>query len=208
MEALVKELIKIGVLKSPLIIEAFRIIDRTDFVPKEHRTDAYADIALPTTSGQTISQPYTVAFMLELLEPAQGNKILDIGSGSGWQTALLAHIVGEHGKVFGIELVPSIKKFGDENISKYNFITKGIVVNLQMSAEHGIPQEAPFDRIVSGASAKKILPAWKEQLKIGGRMVIPIQNSIWLFIKKEDGTFEEQEFPGFAFVPFVTNNGT
>ena len=204
MEKLVKQLISEEVLKTPSIINAFKTIDRADFVPSQYKAEAYNDIPLQTAGGQTISQPYTVAFMIELLKPKKGNKIMDIGSGSGWQTALLSHIVGPTGKVFGIELVPEIKKFGDENIGKYNFIEKGIVVNLQMSAEHGIAQEAPFDRIISGASAKKILPAWKEQLKIDGRMVIPIQNSVWLFVKKDNNQFEETEYPGFAFVPFVS----
>ncbi|MDP3726124.1 MAG: protein-L-isoaspartate O-methyltransferase [bacterium] len=205
MEKLVEELKRAGVLKTPRIIKAFRAINRRDFVPHEHKNEAYYDIALPTKEGQTVSQPYTVAFMLELLQGESGNKIMDVGSGSGWQTALLAYIVGPKGKVFGIELIPEIKKMGDENIAKYNFIKKGIVVNLQMSAENGLPQEAPFDRIISGASAQEIPSAWKEQLAVGGRIVMPIRESVWLFVKNGNGTFDEREFPGFAFVPFVTD---
>lgn len=204
MKELVKNLIDLGVLKTPRIIKAFESIDRKDFVPHEYADEAYFDTALPTKMGQTISQPYTVAFMLELLDPQPRQKILDVGSGSGWQTALLAQIVGGNGKVFGIEIVPEVKKVGDENIKKYNFLKKGIVMNLNMSAENGLPQEAPFDRIVSAAEVKKIPHAWKEQLTPGGKMVIPQNQSVWLFTKKEDGSWTEEEFPGFAFVPFVT----
>lgn len=205
MEQLIQSLIKQNVLKMPHIIEAFKAIDRKDFVSEEYKDEAYVDIALPIGEGQTISQPYTVAFMLELLQPEKGNKIMDVGSGSGWQTALLAHIVSHHGKVFGIERIPEVKKIGDENIGKYNFIKKRIVVNLEMNAENGIPQEAPFDRIIAGASGESVPEAWKEQLKVWGRIVMPIGDAIHLLIKKKDGSFEEEIFPGFAFVPFVKN---
>ena len=190
-------------LKTLLVIEAFKAIDRKDFVSNEYRDEAYIDTALPTGEGQTISQPHTVAFMLELLQPQKGNKILDVGSGSGWQTALLAHIVGSKGKVFGIERVSAVKKMGDENIAKYNFIKKGIVTNLEMNAENGIPQEAPFDRIIAGAAGEGVPDAWKEQLKVGGRIVMPIRDSVHLFVKKKDGSFDEEIFPGFVFVPFI-----
>lgn len=203
MEQLVQSLIEKNVLKTPLIIEAFRAIDRKDFVPEEYKGEAYVDEALPIGEGQTISQPYTVAFMLELLQPEKGNKIIDVGSGSGWQTALLAHIVGPKGKVFGIERISKIKKMGDENIAKYNFTEKGIVVNLEMSAENGIPQEAPFDRIIAGAAAEEAPDAWKKQIKTGGRIVLPVGNSIHLLVKQKDGSFGEQVFLGFVFVPFV-----
>ena len=106
MEELVKNLKSSGVLKSPKIIEAFLKVDRKDFVPKDMKASAYLDQALSIGHSQTISQPYTVAFMLELLEPKEGDpstslrasKIMDIGYGSGWASALLAHIVGERGK--------------------------------------------------------------------------------------------------------------
>ncbi len=203
MEKLIKELIKSGALKTENIIEAFRKIDRADFVASYYRPLAHQNSALPTLHGQTISQPYTVALMLELLSPKEGDKILDVGSGSGWQTAMLANIVGPKGRVFGIEVIPEVKNFGEENISKYNFVKKGIVKLFNINAENGLPEEAPFDRIISAASGKKVPPAWKKQLKIGGRMVLPIKESIHLLIKKGENDFEEKEFPGFVFVPFV-----
>ena len=93
MKYLIKELMAEGILKTPSIIEAFEKVDRKDFVPEELKDKAYLNTPLPIGYGQTISQPLTVAFMLELLQPQAGDKVLEIGSGSGWQTALLAHMV-------------------------------------------------------------------------------------------------------------------
>lgn len=193
-----------GILKTPRIIEAFQNIDRADFVLSEYKSEAYGDYPLPIGERQTISQPYTVAFMLELLQPKPGNKILDVGSGSGWTTALLSHIVGKSGKVIGIEVVPELKAFGEKNIAKYNFIKKGVTEFRSLNAENGIPDEAPFTRILSGASAQTTPEAWKKQLALSGRIVSPVKDKIILLIKKSEREFEKKEYPGFAFVPFIS----
>ncbi|MEK7179392.1 MAG: protein-L-isoaspartate O-methyltransferase [Patescibacteria group bacterium] len=203
MKHLVTALIHKGVLKTPALIEAFEDIDRKNFVPVAYADEAYEDSALPIGHGQTISQPYTVAFMLELLQPKRGDKVLDVGSGSGWQTALLAHIVGTEGTVIGIERIPELKEMGEKNISRYDFIQKGIVTVLSINAEDGLPKEAPFDCIISGASAQEVPAAWKEQLSIGGRIVMPVHDSIFLIIKQGENEFREEEYPGFSFVPFI-----
>lgn len=207
MNQLLKELIGAGVLKNQSIIAAFQKIDRKDFVTEECKNEAYLNIPLPIGYGQTISQPLTVAFMLEILQPEKGHKILEIGSGSGWQTALLSCIVGDppdgEGKVFALELIPELSEFGKKNVAKYNFFKSGTAKFYCFNAANGMPKEAPFDRIISAASCQEVPPAWKEQLKIGGRMVVPVKNSLNLFIKKAESEFERMEFPGFAFVPFV-----
>ena len=203
---LIDNLIKQEWLKTPNIIDAFKKIKRVDFLPKELKNLAESNEALPIGHGQTISQPLVVAFMLEQLKPKKGHKILDIGSGSGWTTALLAEIVGEKGRVVAIELSLKLKEFGEKNTSKYGFIEKGIAEFICADGSRGHQKEAPFDRTLASASAKKIPLAWKKQLKIGGRIVAPIENSIWVFIKKTENDFEEIEHPGFAFVPLITEN--
>ena len=120
-QSLINHLINVGVLKTPEIIKAFYKIDRAFFVPKEFHDYAYEDYPLSIGYGATISQPYTVAFMLELLQPKKGEKILDVGSGSSWTTALLAHIVGIKGKIFGVEIVPELIKFAKDNLKKFKF---------------------------------------------------------------------------------------
>lgn len=201
--SLIESLILNNYLKTPHIVEAFYKIKRVGFLPENLKSLAEVDEALPIGDGQTISQPAVVAFMIELLSPKKGEKILDIGSGSGWTTALLAQIVGKEGRVFGIEILPSLAEFGKKNIEKYNFIEKGIVKILCQDGSKGLEKEAPFDKILVSASADKVPEALKEQLKIKGRLVIPISTSVWVFIKKEKDIFEEKEYYGFLFVPLI-----
>ena len=146
------------------------------------------------------------AFMLEQLDPKPGHKILDIGSGSGWTSALLAEIVGSKGKVIAIEIVSELKEFGEKNTSKYNFIKKGVVEFICADGSKGYAKKAKFDRILASASGRELPLAWKKQLKIGGRIVAPIGTSIWTFVKKSKNNFEEIEHPGFAFVPLITKD--
>ena len=220
--ALIDNLIEEGWLKTPRISEAFRKIKRVDFLPEDSKDLAELNEALPIGYGQTISQPLVVAFMLELLAPEPGEKILDIGSGSGWTSALLGEIVGKEGKVIAIDIVPELVEFGKKNVAKYSLVERGIVEFICADGSKGYEKEAPFDKILASASAEILPKSWKEQLKIGGRIVTPIGSSIWLFIKKSDSAtskrinplfhlrpamrdsvFEEIEYPGFVFVPLI-----
>lgn len=200
MEQLVQTLVKSGVLRTPEIIAAFRAVDRADFILSEYRDEAYEDYPLPIYGGQTISQPTTVAFMLELLAPKQGEKILDVGSGSGWTTALLAHIVGPNGNVIGVERIPELAHFGQENLARYGFPQARI---LPAGSALGLSDEAPFDCILVSAASAALPQELIAQLKNGGAMVIPIRDEIWHIIKKENGEIETIRYPGFAFVPLV-----
>jgi len=200
---LVDNLITSGYLKTQLLIEAFKNINRADFLPDELKNEAGVNAPLPIGFGQTNSQPLTVAFMLELLQPQVGEKILDVGAGSGWTSALLAHCVADTGKVYAIERIGELCEFGKNNVAKYNFIEKGIEEFICADGTKGWPENAPFDKIIAAASAQNIPDAWKEQLKIGGKMVLPIKSSIWLITKKSANKFSEKEFPGFAFVPLI-----
>ena len=202
--ALIDSLIEQEWLKTSRIIHAFEKIKRIDFLPEDMKDLAELNEALSIGYGQTISQPLVVAFMLELLDLKPGEKILDIGAGSGWTSALLSEIVGDKGKVIAIEIIPELVEFGIKNITKYNFIEKGIAEFICADGSKGYEKEAPFDKILCSAEAKEIPQAWKDQLKIGGRIVTPIGSSIWLFIKKSPEKFEEKEYPGFVFVPLVS----
>ena len=221
---LIESLIQEGWLKTPEIIETFKKIKRADFLPahlsfagqnfggpEDMKDLAELNEALPIGFGQTISQPLVVAFILEQLQPKLGDKILDIGSGSGWTTALLAEIVGDKGKIFAIEIVPELVEFGRKNTGKYNFVEKGIAEFILADGSKGYPNIAfrpelaeGFDKILASATANEIPNFWKKQLRVGGRIVAPIGNSIWLLIKKTEQEFEEIEYPGFVFVPLVS----
>lgn len=202
--ALIDSLIEQEWLKTSRIIEAFKKIKRIDFLPEDMKDLAELNEALSIGYGQTISQPLVVAFMLELLQPKPGEKVLDIGAGSGWTSALLSEIVGDKGKVIALEIIPKLVEFGRKNISQYNFIEKGIAEFICADGSQGYQKEAPWDKILCSAEAPEVPPAWKDQLKIGGRIVTPIGSSIWLFIKKSSEQFEEKEYPGFVFVPLIS----
>lgn len=206
---LIDQLIKEKWLKTPEIINAFRKIKREDFLSdfykdkEDKKSLAEINQAISIGFGQTISQPLTVAFMLELLKPKKGEKILDVGSGSGWTTALLAEIVGKKGKVVSMEIIPELAKFGKNNINKYNFIKEQIVEHILGDGFCGFKKLAPYDKILASASGKDLPEQWKEQIKIKGRIVCPIKESIWVFIKKTKNEFQQKEYPGFIFVPLV-----
>lgn len=202
--ALIDELIKNEWLKTPGIIRAFREIKRADFMPEDIKHLAELNEALPIGQGQTISQPLVVAFMMELLQPAEGDKILDIGSGSGWTSALLGELVGPQGKIFSLEIVPGLKRFGENNVAKYNFISSGRVEFLEKDGSKGYAEQAPFDRILCSAAAQKEIPtAWKKQLKNGGKIVTPLGTFIVLLTKESEDKFTKEEYSGFAFVPLI-----
>lgn len=203
-EDLIQELISEGVLKNPKLIEAFYKIDRKDFVPDELKEFAYLNQPLSIGYSQTISQPLVVAFMLELLDPKEGEKILDIGSGSGWTTALLAYLTGDKGKVFAIERIPQLKEFGENNVKKYNFIEKGIAEFYVGDGSLGLKEKAPFDKILCSASlnSREVINEWLLQLKDKGKIVTPFLEEILLIEKNREGV-AEKSFYGFSFVPLV-----
>jgi protein-L-isoaspartate(D-aspartate) O-methyltransferase len=216
-EELIQEIVELGYLKSPNIIKAFLAIDRKNFVTIDKQDEAYLDIPLSIGFGQTISQPLTVAFMLELLSPQKGDVVLDIGSGSGWTSSLLAYLVSDggkdlKGKVIAVERIPELKEFGEKNTAKYNFVKKGIVKFFCADGSKAISDicsrlglKDGFDKILCSAAAKHIPRQWLEELKIGGKLVTPFDGEIQLWIKRNPNDFEKQSFKGFSFVPLVSD---
>src|SRR3989344_3357586 len=177
------------------IISAFENVKREKFVPENMVGYAYSDLALPIESGASISQPSTVAFMLSLLELKPKQKVLEIGSGSGYALALISNII-KQGEVFGLELNKrlAIKStnilFEDKNIKIFN-----------REGSSGLPKSSPFDRIIISAACPdmRIPLNLMEQLNDPGIMVAAVKQSI-VQLKKENGKLIQKEFPGFAFV--------
>lgn len=199
-ETLIASLKDSGVITTAAVEDAFRFVDRARFMPEELKSDAYEDTALPIGAGQTISQPTVVAFCLEWLQVRSGDRVLDVGSGSGWTTALLAHLVGHKGSVIGLERIPELVAFGSKNLGTYAFTQACIE---QARHELGKPEAAPFDRILASASAEEMPNALAQQLKNGGRMVIPIRNAICV-VDRVGEYFKTVCHEGFVFVPLIT----
>ncbi len=178
------------------ILDAFSKIKREDFVPDNFREYAYEDVAIPLEDGSSLSQPYTSAFMLSLLEPKQNQKILEIGSGSGFVLALLSEII-KNGRIYGLEINRLMSIKSRKILEKDSNIE---VINL--SGFSGLPQFTPYDRILFSASCNDMRIPYNilDQLSDNGIMVVPIRSSIFQ-IKKQDGKLQKKEFPGFAFVP-------
>ena len=203
LKKLYDNLVQNGTLKSDAVKSAFMENDRADFVPPMFLDDAYYDGPLPLGEGQTISQPTTVVFMLELLQVQEGNVVLDIGAGSGWATALLAHLAEQQGKVVACEINKTVAAFGIENLKKYGYKN----VDYRVSDYRDFLKSLPdLDRIISGASFSEQYDELVAKLKSGGRMVVPTaSHDIRLITKDKSGNIREEVFPGFMFVPIVHN---
>lgn len=189
-------------IKNSLVLEAIGKIPRHLFLDSGFEDFAYQDKAFPIRADQTISQPYTVAFQTELLEVQKGDKILEIGTGSGYQTAVLCALGA---KVYSIERQIELFKKTKLLLPKLGFQPKYLTFG---DGYKGLPAYAPFDSIIVTAGAPTIPQPLMAQLKIGGKLVIPIGESIQimtLLIRKSELQFEKHEFGDFKFVPLLEN---
>ena len=181
------------------VLEAIGRVPRHLFVPPESRHLAYADQPLPIGYGQTISQPYIVAYMTEALQPSPGHTVLEIGTGSGYQAAVLAELVRE---VYTIEIVPELAEQARRTLAETGYR------NVQVRTGNGYlgwPERAPFPRIIATAAPAEIPPALVEQLAVGGRMVLPVGEGlqeIVIVTKTARGVTERRTLP-VRFVPMV-----
>jgi len=190
----------VGMVDDDSIDKAFREVKRSNFLPKSEKSLADLDTALYIGYGQTNSQPTTVRMMLEWLDAQPGDKVLDVGSGSGWSTALLANIVGPKGMVYAVERVPELVEFGRRNcqasgITNAKFYKAGDII--------GLPEYAPFDRILVSADASELPDELMDQLKIGGKTVIPIHDIIYEVTKLSKTKNNIKKHPYFIFVPLI-----
>ncbi len=182
------------------IEEVFRTVRRADFVIPQLRESADVDAPLPIGFGQTISQPTTVKLMLSWLDAMPGDKVLDVGSGSGWTTALLAHMVGPKGIVYAVERFPQLVKFGRDNCRRLGIEN---VLFFEAGREYGLREHAPYARILVSASAHELPVELLSQLTVTGRMVIPVQYDVLEVLKTAEDEYLTRRHPGFKFVPLV-----
>ncbi len=182
---------------------ALNLTNRKNFVLAQQEQDAKLDMPLSIGFGQTISQPTTVKRMLEWLEVEPGNKILDVGSGSGWTTALLARLTGPAGRVYAVERIPELMEFGRDNCRKEGLKNAAFYLS---GKSLGLPRFAPFDRILVSASAQEVPADLTAQLADGGKMVIPVINDILEIEKKSKGEVDITRHHGYVFVPLINED--
>ena len=207
---LVEELVRLGYIRSEKVARAMMRVPRELFVPEPYRDLAYDDRPLPIGHGQTISAPSIVAYMLELLDPDKGMKALEVGAGSGYAAAVLAEIVApsdapreEWGHVYAVEAVPELAELARRNLERAGYADRVTVI--VGDGSKGLPDKAPFDRILVSAAAPFIPKPLVEQLAPGGRMVIPVGEYFiqYLYIvwKDVDGSVRVQRDIEVLFVP-------
>lgn len=187
------------------VLDAFEAVSREKFVPEHLQPEAYVDEALSIGLGQTISQPSTIARMLELLLVFPGQKVLEVGSGCGYASALLSRMVGEHGKVFGIELLKELATQSKTNLKNAEITNVEIV---QGDGTKGMPEQAPFDRILVSAACPFIPKALFDQLSEKGIAVAPVGDpgfQVLTVLQKINGKPVKKEFSEgyFVFVPLL-----
>ncbi|MEB3846426.1 MAG: protein-L-isoaspartate(D-aspartate) O-methyltransferase, partial [Desulfurococcales archaeon] len=201
-----------GFLHSEKVYRAMLRVPREEFVPPPYRDLAYEDRPLPIGYGQTISAPSIVAYMTELLDPDKGMKVLEVGTGSGYQAAVLAEIVApsdapksEWGHVYSIERIPELAEYARRNLERTGYADRVTVI--VGDGSKGYPPEAPYDRIIVTAAAPRIPRSLEEQLAPGGRMVIPVGDSwdqtLYLVVKTRDGRIIREPRLPVLFVPLI-----
>jgi protein-L-isoaspartate(D-aspartate) O-methyltransferase len=185
------------------VAAAFEAVPREEFLPARSRMRAGYDGPIGIGYGQTNSQPRTVVDMLDLLEVRAGQRVLDLGAGSGWTTALLAHLVGPRGLVVGVELVPALAAWGEQNVRRTPYTWAGI--REPAPGVIGEPALAPYDRILVSAEARRMPEALLDQLADPGRMVIPVAGRMTLVIRSA-GVDDVQQHGSYRFVPLLEPN--
>ena len=205
-EAMVERQIQSRGIRDPKILEAFRSVPREKFLSEEYADLAYGDHPLPIESGQTISQPYIVALMIQAAEIKPGDTVLEVGAGSGYAAAIIGCIAS---KVVAIERHAELAKVASERIDRLGYDNVQIV---EGDGTRGWPDKAPFDAILAAASGSHVPPAWVEQLAGGGRIVMPVGDPGWVqklvkVTKGPAGKLITEDLGGVRFVPLIGEEG-
>lgn len=187
--------------RDPAVLRAMEQVPRHEFVPFQYREQAYADHPLPIGYDQTISQPYIVSLMTELLQPGPEDRVLEVGTGCGYQTAILAEIVQE---VYSVEIVPELAELAARRLAELGYHKAHVRCG---DGYHGWPEHAPYVGIMVTAAAPEVPPPLVEQLAEGGRMVIPVGKrlgfqELWLLTKIES-RIQRKNYGGVLFVPLT-----
>jgi protein-L-isoaspartate(D-aspartate) O-methyltransferase len=185
------------------VLAAMEKVPRHLFVPAPQRPSAYKDTPLPIGEGQTISQPYIVARMTELLGVGPGAKVLEIGTGSGYQSAVLSEVVGPTGRVYTIEIVGPLGRQAQKTLAEEGYRNVHVRIG---DGYKGWPGEAPFDAIIVTAAPPEVPQPLLDQVKVGGRIVLPV-GDVWqdleVLTRRADGTFDRQKVLPVRFVPMT-----
>ncbi len=183
--------------------DAFAAVPRQDFLPRRERRRSSRDEPLPIGHGQTNSQPRTVAAMLRLLEVRPGDRVLDVGAGSGWTTGLLAHLTGPDGLVVGTEIVSELVELGRANLAGSSGAGRRWARIERADPDAvGRAVEAPYDRVLVSAEARQLPTALVDQLEVGGRMVLPV-NGTMLLVRRGPAGVDVTEHGRYRFVPLL-----
>ena len=197
---LVQKYVKGAGVENEQVLDAIRNTPRHEFVPNDQKSRAYYDMSLPIGNDQTISSPFIVAYMTECLNPKTSDKVLEIGTGSGYQAAVLSPIVKE---VYTIEIVPALGKRAAQTLKKLKYDNVHVKIG---DGYQGWPEHAPFDKIIVTCSPEKVPPKLVEQLAEGGRIVIPLgerYNQTFYLLKKVNGEMQFEALRPTLFVPMT-----
>ena len=202
---LVEKLFNQGYIKTEKVKEAMLKVPREEFMPPENSSYAYLDRPFPIGNGQTISAPHMVAILAEKLELTDGMNILEIGTGLGYNAAVVAEIMGDEGHVYTIERIPALVEKSRENLNKTGYSQR--VTVMEGDGTTGYPDKAPYDRIYGTASAPKIPEPLKEQLKIGGKLIMPVGSDYYqellLVMRISEDQYQTRNLGGVVFVPMI-----
>ena len=188
--------------------EAMRRVPREEFLPEDLRDDAYVDSPLPIGDGQTISAPHMVVIMVEQLDLKQGQKVLEIGAGSGYHAAVCAEMVAPDGHIYTMERIASLASFCESNIKKTGY--GDLVTVLFGDGTKGLPEHAPYDRIFVAAAAPDVPPPLVEQLAEGGKMLVPVGGKFYqdlIRVERNGKKLLRENLGGCVFVPLIGEHG-